>query len=283
MSSVFVISARKAPVAVVFRRGPSKQVLLLKWNLTTDKLQPGQWFKGRIYERRCDLSPSGDLLIYFAAKFKPPLYSWTAISRPPFLTALALWPKGDTWGGGGVFDTGDSARLNHLPGQKDLAPGFSLRGNVKVAGFGRYSGHGEDFPIYHFLLERNGWKYRGQATTSKPARDRIVPIMYEKKTDSGMTLQMQIRGSGKIRDTWYRTDHVVFDNKGNELFRLPGTNWADWHGRHLLFSKGCRLFRLRKDRFSQYLNHGDSALKLVADLSSLKFEERAPPRKAAFW
>jgi hypothetical protein len=49
MSSVFVISARKAPVAVVFRRGPSKQVLLLKWNLATDKLQLGQWFKGRIY------------------------------------------------------------------------------------------------------------------------------------------------------------------------------------------------------------------------------------------
>jgi|KBSSwiStaDraftv2_1062776.scaffolds.fasta_scaffold74160_4 hypothetical protein len=283
MSSVFVISARKAPVAVVFRRGPSKQVLLLKWNLATDKLQLGQWFKGRIYERRCDLSPSGDLLIYFAAKFKPPLYSWTAISRPPFLTALALWPKGDTWGGGGVFDAGHSVRLNHLPGQDDLAPGFSLRGNIKVACFGQYSGRGEDFPIYHFLLERNGWKYRGHATESRPARDRCFPITYEKKTDSGMTLQMRMRGSGKLRDTWYRTDHAVFDNDGNELFSLPGTNWADWHGRHLLFVKGCRLFRLRKDRFSQYLNHGDRALKLVADLNSLKFEERAPPRKAAFW
>jgi hypothetical protein len=283
MSSVFVISARKAPVAVVLRRGPSKQVLLLKWNLITDKLQAGQWFKGRIYERRCDLSPSGDLLIYFAATFKPPLYSWTAISRPPFLTALALWPKGDTLGGGGVFDTDHSVRLGHSPGQDDLAPGFSLQGNVKVARFGQYSGHGEDFPIHHLLLERNGWKYRGQATMGKAVRDRIFPIMYEKNADSGMTLQMQMRESGKIGDPWYRTDHVVFDSKGNELFRLPGTNWADWHGRHLLFAKGCRLFRLRKDRFSQYLNHGDSALKLVADLSSLKFEERTPPHSAASW
>jgi len=283
MSSVFVISARDAPVAVVFRRGPSKQVLLLKWNLVTDKLQPGQWFKGRIYERRCDLSPSGDLRIYFAAKFKPPLYSWTAISRPPFLTALALWPKGDAWGGGGVFDDDRSVRLNHRPGEDDLAPDFSLPGKVKVGRFGQYSGHGEDFPIYHVLLERNGWTYCGQGTMGKPTPHRVYPITYEKKTRSGMTLRMQMRGRGEGGDTLYRTDHVVLDNAGHELFRFPGTNWADWHGGHLLFAKGCRLFRLRKDRFSQYLDRGDSALKLVADLGSETFEERAPPRKAAFW
>lgn len=64
----------------------------------------GQWFKGRIYERRCDLSPSGEKLIYFAAKYRSPLYTWTAVSRPPFLTALLLWPKGDAWGGGGLFN-----------------------------------------------------------------------------------------------------------------------------------------------------------------------------------
>src|SRR5262249_25498999 len=51
--------------------------------------------QGRIYERRCDLTPAGDRLVYFAASFRQPLHSWTAISRPPYLTALALWPKGD--------------------------------------------------------------------------------------------------------------------------------------------------------------------------------------------
>ncbi len=35
------IVARKAPVAVVFRRGPSRQVELLKWDLTTDELVAG--------------------------------------------------------------------------------------------------------------------------------------------------------------------------------------------------------------------------------------------------
>ena len=98
---LYALLARAAPVAVIFRRGPSRQVQLVLWKTDTDTFESGQWFKGRIYERRCDLSPSGRRLIYFAAKYRKPLYTWTAVSRPPFLTAVALWPKGDAWGGGG--------------------------------------------------------------------------------------------------------------------------------------------------------------------------------------
>ncbi len=29
--------------------------------------------------------------------------TWTAISKPPYYTALALWPEIGTWGGGGLF------------------------------------------------------------------------------------------------------------------------------------------------------------------------------------
>ena len=101
---LYALIARDARRAVVFRRGPSKQVLVLLWNLKDDVLVPGQWFKGRIYERRCDLSPDGEMLAYFAAKHRGPFGTWTAVSRPPYLTALALWPKGDAWGGGALFE-----------------------------------------------------------------------------------------------------------------------------------------------------------------------------------
>ena len=160
MSSLFAIVARHAPVAVIFRRGPSKQVLLIKWHLDTDKLDHGQWLKGRIHERRCDLSPSGNLLIYFAVSFKPPFYSWTAISKPPFLTALVLWPKGDTWGGGGMFESEISVLLNHHPGLHDaMAPGFRLKKGMRITPYRSRPGGGEDFPIYHSLLSRNGWTF----------------------------------------------------------------------------------------------------------------------------
>jgi hypothetical protein len=54
---LYCILARETPLAVVFRRGPSKQVLLVLWHTDTDQFHEGQWLKGRIYERRCDLSP----------------------------------------------------------------------------------------------------------------------------------------------------------------------------------------------------------------------------------
>src|SRR5436309_2920689 len=115
---LFVLIAREAPVAVVFRRGPSKQVLMLTWDLRTDRLTEGQWFKGRVYERRCDLSPSGEHLIYFAGKHTGPLGTWTAVSKPPNFTAELLWPKGDAWGGGGRMPTDRRVLLNHPQGQR---------------------------------------------------------------------------------------------------------------------------------------------------------------------
>jgi hypothetical protein len=66
---LFVILARRAPVGVIFRRGPSPWVQLIRWDTEHDRFEHGQWFHGRIYERRCDLSPDGSLLIYFASKF----------------------------------------------------------------------------------------------------------------------------------------------------------------------------------------------------------------------
>ncbi|HEX6639267.1 MAG TPA: hypothetical protein VF033_16550 [Steroidobacteraceae bacterium] len=75
---IFGISARAATRVVLIRRGPSKRVLLLTWDTVRHEFLAGQWFKGRIYEERCDLSPSGEKFIYLAANQKGPLYSWTA-------------------------------------------------------------------------------------------------------------------------------------------------------------------------------------------------------------
>jgi len=68
---LYVILARAAPVAVVFRRGPARRVQIVKWSTDTDRFEEGQWFHGRIYERRCDLSPDGGRLVYFAQKINP--------------------------------------------------------------------------------------------------------------------------------------------------------------------------------------------------------------------
>jgi len=101
-----VIFARSGDTAVIFRRGPSKQVATFLWNRGKDTFKLGQWLKGRIYERRADLSPDGRHMIYFAMNGRwrsATRGSWTAVSRTPYLKALDLYAKGDCWEGGGLF------------------------------------------------------------------------------------------------------------------------------------------------------------------------------------
>jgi hypothetical protein len=119
---MFVLLAKQAPVAVVVRRGPTKWWHITRWDTQKDHFQSGQWFHGSFYPDRCDLSPDGKLFLYFAGKFRSRDIdrgynsTWTAVSRPPYLTALALWPIGDTWGGGGVFLDDKTVALVTGPG-----------------------------------------------------------------------------------------------------------------------------------------------------------------------
>lgn len=104
---LFVILARDEPVAVIIRRGPSLWSHILLWETQRDVVTPGAWFKGRIYENKCDVSPNGKLFVYSAYKkgYVQPGYTaiFTAVSRPPWLSAVALWRCDTTYGGGGRF------------------------------------------------------------------------------------------------------------------------------------------------------------------------------------
>jgi hypothetical protein len=112
---IHVLLARDQPRGVVIRRGPSRSVCTILWDCVRDEFQLGQWLKGRIYERRSDLSPDGKYLIYFAMNGKwnsETKGAWTAISRAPYLKAIALFAKGDCWNGGGLFAGRNTYWLN---------------------------------------------------------------------------------------------------------------------------------------------------------------------------
>lgn len=159
---LYAILARDGRSAAVFRRGPSKQVLVLRWWLDGDRLEVGQWFNGRIYERRCDLSPDGDLLIYFAAKWQAPFETWTAVSRTPYLTALAFWPKRRRVGRRRSFRNAARYRAQSPGNQSADDPGarktgwhplgdepLKLPGNFEVRRWSEHAGRGEDNPVHH--------------------------------------------------------------------------------------------------------------------------------------
>jgi hypothetical protein len=278
-----MIQARQAPVAVVFRRGPSKWVECIRWNLSNDTIERGHWFHGRIYERRSDLSPDGSKLIYFASKFtgrtlkdREYTYAWTAISRPPWLTALALWPKGDCWHGGGLFRDDRTVWLNHKPEQAVPHPDHRPR-FLRV--LDNPDARGEDEPVYGQRLTRDGWAI-------------VEPWDWEFTGIGGgfRTNQPEVRhreqpgGSGRVVMRRYLQRYRYIERFSLEDVEAPSdlplgsAQWVDWDraGRLLLLDEGRLLVAA--------VDQGKIARPtVVADLTDDRPEERGPPLDARVW
>lgn len=161
---LFFVLAKDAPVGAIFRRGPNKWVQTIKWNTNSDTFEPGQWFCGRIYEKRCDLSPDGSKLVYFAQKMtwkarndREYTTNWTAVSKLPYLTALALWPKGSNSDGGGTFISNTELRLNHCRSQSTPHPAHLPQGLTVLDNGDSDALLGWDEPVLGRRLERDGW------------------------------------------------------------------------------------------------------------------------------
>lgn len=283
---LFVILAREARVAAVLRRGPTREVLLIRWNLADDTFEAGQWLKGRVYERRCDLSPSGDRFIYFAANHRPPLGTWTAVSRLPYFTALALWPKGDAWGGGGLFRTDDQILVNHQDSQMVLQ-GPALPKGIS-AGQTAYGGGGEDSPIQDERLRRDGWtcvgegKWGAHSSSGTFSFTAATPETWMKACPAYPRISLRARtlGIGERQGPWYAMDYDLLDAEGKFDRDLGRIDWADWDGNgDLLIAADGKLHR----HAAQPPGAFEGEPRVLIDLSGLKFEQRPPPVEATRW
>lgn len=278
---LFVILAREAPVGVILRRGPSNWVRLIKWHTDTDKMESGHWFHGRIYEKRCDLSPDGNLLIYFARKItgrtladREYTYAWTAISRPPWLTALALWPKGDCWHGGGLFQDNKTVWLNHRPAvakpHRDHQPhGLKVIPNPDACG--------EDSPIYDMRLQRDGWYLRQEMEYHEIsygfATDR--PEVWSKRHPE---LKVNLLMENSFRKFSIVSSYSLEDRETREKHPVVGATWADWdqQGRLVFAGNGCMFV-------AELLEPGHIDPVQIADFNNDEPAEITPPEWARTW
>jgi len=241
-----VILAREAPLAVVIRRGPAKKVCTILWNRRTDEFSPGQWLKGRIYEDRCDLSPDGRYFIYFAFGVQPERQykAWTAVSRAPGLKAIALYSKGSTWGGGGMFTGPRTYWLDseHVCVQDTT----EVRRDVR-----------DVWPqLWHDRWAEAGWQFRKQMDAAGEAQG-----FREKELPHRWMLRLKFAQG-------YELEHV----RSNAIWPFPGWTWAEWDRNRLVWAeKGC-LFTAGLDQ-----EKGLGAPKLLHDFNAMKFEARAAP------
>jgi len=278
---LFMILARKSPPVVILRRGPTQWVQLIKWNTDTNTLQFGQWFHGRIYEKRCDLSPDGSLLIYFAQKISARTlkdhegtHSWAAISKPPYLTAIALWPKGQSRDGGGLFEKNKTVLLNH---ESEVAKPHPNHVPVRLHVILKECGDRGDEPIFSERLERDGWsltqEWKGEST-GIPYRFRSVQAEIREKAKGSRTIRMT--RSKESHD--YSDEIAVVSRHTGAVTTIERAGWVDW-------GKRGRLIIARDGRISIGDIDRDGRLteKVLADLNPSKPTPLVAPRWAQTW
>jgi hypothetical protein len=248
---LYVILAREAPIGVIFRRGPTKWVQLVKWHTDRDEFEEGQWFHGRIYERRCDLSPDGSLLIYFANKLaagdridESYTYAWTAISKPPYFTALALWPKGDCWHGGGLFTSNSHVWLNHRPHVAIPHPDHKPRAVFVTP---NPDACGEDAPVYYRRIARDGWAQVQEGSYDDSAAGEGItkqPEILERVGPDGATrLELRVEAIDFQTPGGPYIESFALRRPGAPGIPIGRARWADWDqaGRLVLAREGKLL------------------------------------------
>ena len=265
--------ARRADVAVLFRRGPSGEVGLLRWDLRSDAVEEGQWLRGRIYAKRSDLSPDGRNLVYFAADFeiRGP-YAWTAVSTPPQLTARVFLPQNHTYQGGGLFVDDRRLWLNGI-GPTDLS-GHGLAYAKPPDDWDATFGNSECLGVYLPRLRRDGWADAGHELGHDGF---VLDATLERRLGRGRRLVKRVlMNAHETRPgrSVYSDEHVILDAAGRRI-GWPGGEWAEVDRRgNLLAARDGRLLRVRID-------DDDVRETVVADLNPLTFRAVPPgtPRR----
>ncbi|QEH35791.1 hypothetical protein OJF2_43480 [Aquisphaera giovannonii] len=265
---IHVLLARRAPVGVVIRRGPSKRVCTVLWDRTADAFRLGQWLHGRVYERRSDVSPDGTHLIYFAMDGHwdgEAGGSWTAISRVPYLKALTLLAKGDCWHGGGLFTGGGRYWLNDGCGHASIRESHEVVRDLKYQPDRHFGG--ECPGVYYARLLRDGWTLiRREAIGRWKAMS-----VFEKPAPGGWTLRKLAHeevGAPPGKGCYW--DEHELDGPGGRI-SCPDWEWAEVDGDRLAWAAAGKLFGGRPGE------GGIAASAELHDFNGMEFEAIAAP------
>ncbi len=251
-----VMLARDVPFAVILRRGPTHQVCSVSWNLSDDTFQVGQWLKGRIYERSCDISPDGQHLLYHAVKHRITDGGWheyTVLSRAPYLKALRIWFGKGFYGG--IWLDNDHFALHKYNYGPQLAP-------FRVSPYSEIENLPELAQIIdqaQWRLQREGWHLLDEAPPDT--------LDCGKRSDS-WNLTLSIQGNYFAPK---RLIYTVYDHKSEETFDCARWQWADFRDRRLLWAQDGKIFA------ADIWDGGHGSIQQLADFNDWTFEPIVAP------
>ncbi|MFW2380525.1 MAG: hypothetical protein ACN4GZ_02115 [Acidimicrobiales bacterium] len=265
---LFGVTASAAPIVAVLRRGPSDWCQVSRWDWAAPSLMHGSWFRGTIPPQKCDLSPDGRWLLYSAVKHPG---NWDggavyeAISRLPWLTALAAWNAGTTYTRGAHFT--DEIGRNDLgePDVGDVGPLLRRYGLASTK-------------LDQFAVERRrGWTESPEtpARRSEDVWDRGREVEMVKRRPGGGPLLCCLGSYAAYRESpdWNQGLLYYLDLGGHH--RELDVQWADWShdGRLLLATHDGRL----------QIRTVDGTIQFDLDLTDAVPDPKPPPDVAGRW
>ena len=276
---LFGIAATRAPIVAVLRRGPSDWSQVSRWDTAAGSVEPGAWIRANLFPQRCDLSPDGRWFTYFTLRASArwaagPTY--VAVSRLPWLTALAAWGTAGTWTRGIHFT--DDPRVFEVgrPDEGDIEP---LRGRHGM-------GLGLTRPISFAVERRRGWTdapgsppYDRERDPWDERRARSL-VLRKPRPGASATIALTVTGwfaafrSGQ--PSWSAVTYAIVGD--GEARILDGVQWADWDadGRLLVATTDGRL-EVRREPWDQAM------VDWSFDLGDTRPEPTAPPPVASRW
>ncbi|MGI9370529.1 MAG: hypothetical protein ACR2O2_17000 [Ruegeria sp.] len=251
-----VLIATGSDHALILRRGPSDETASILWNRSTGQIQLGQWLKGRIHEYRCDISPDGRHMVYFACRGGR---CWTAVSRAPWLRAIAYWPQSSSWHGGGAFTDDGLLWLNGAQAPSDLPDG--LRPADQTA-FPHSTDGFHMGDLFAAQMQRRGWEH---------ARHQRYDAELQTTVSAAWNLRLTFETGAKNR-ALISNRYALVSADNTKTIDLPGWQWADKFGPFVQWSENGALW--------QATIHDDGTLEdrtLLHDLSDMQFQAIAAP------
>jgi hypothetical protein len=269
---IFCITAPDARVAAVIARGPSEWCHIGRWDYERMTYQPGAWLHGVIYPQRCDLSPDGELFCYFTLKKHadwPATNAYLAVSRLPWLTALAAWGVGSTWTRGAHFV---ADRGSWEWGDPDIGDAAPLRARYGIE-FVR--------PATFAVERRRGWT---ETADTPPRRsddmwDEQRDVRLEKASPTEPGLRLRVGGwfaaHRALEPQRYSPPEYALDD-GSEQSVLEGAWWADWsHDGDLLIATADGRLQVR--------DADGATVRWEHSLDGRAPDPQPPPPEAAHW
>ena len=265
-----VLTARNSNIGIVIRRKPSKQVCIFAWDRTKNTFTLSQCLKGRIYERRSDISPSGKYWIYFAmnGRWQSEVQgAWTAIAKVPWLKAIELLPKGDCWQGGGLFLEDTTYWVNGYACHDLLFSSSEVTINKSYQPKNQYGGECPN--VYYNRLQRDGWTLIENREQEQWHKQNIFekPLLHHWKIQKICHAQL---GSPPGKGCYW-DEHELHDCHGNILTK-PKWEWADWVDNSIVFAEDGCLYQILIQS-----NSSLSKSQLLHDFNGYKFENRQAP------